>query len=130
MKEKTSPVGRKMKALVPHIIELLEREGVDTREFSIQYTPESKDIQEGIEWIYLRDDGDGECYICVTENGAAVIEHKIEDLGNHWPEGARKVFVQCEPQLALLRQLLNTQNQVLKLTNRTAKKVVYNIVNS
>lgn len=103
MKEKISPVGRKMEAIVPYIIELLERAGVDTREFSVQYSPESKDSQEGIEWMHLRDDGDSDCYVSFTENGASVIEHKIEDPSNLWPDGAR-VFMKREPQLALLRQ--------------------------
>ena len=130
MKEKTSPVGREMKAIVPYINELLQREGVDVREFSVRYFPKTKESDEGVEWMYLRDDGDGECYGCFTEDGASVVEHKLKDLGDLWPEGARAVFLRCEPQLALLRQLLNTQNQLMKLTKRSAKKVTYNIVAS
>lgn len=64
--------------------------------------------------MHMRDDGDSDCYVSFTENGASVIEHKIEDPSNLWPDGAR-AFMKREPQLALLRQLLNTQNQVLKL---------------
>lgn len=67
--------------------------------------------------MHMRDDGDSDCYVSFTENGASVIEHKIEDPSNLWPVGAR-VFMKREPQLALLRQLLNTQNQVLKLATR------------
>lgn len=44
MKEKTSPVGRRMKAIVPYII-VTGR--VDIGEFSVQYSPKSKDSQEG-----------------------------------------------------------------------------------
>jgi hypothetical protein len=130
MIETTTAVGSVMKAMALYLNELLEREGVDIREFRVQYTPKSKDSEEGIEWVFLRDEADGELYVDFTENGASVIEHKLEDLGNLWPEAARKVFLKYEPQLALLRQLLNTQNQVLKLTKKTAKKVAYNIVNS
>jgi len=130
MKKTTTPVGKSMKGIAPYINELLERAGIDIREFRVEYSPKSKGSNEGIEWIYVGDDCDGERWITFTEDGASVIEHKLEDLGNHWPEGAREVFLQCEPQLALLRQLLNTQNQMLKLTKKTATKVAYNIVNS
>lgn len=126
----TTAVGSAMKAMAVHLNELLERAGADIREFRVEYTPKSKNSDEGIEWVFIRDDGDDERYVDFTENGASVIEHKLDDLGNLWPEGAREVFLKGEPQLAVLRQLLNTQNQVLKLTKKTAKKVLYNIVNS
>lgn len=129
MKERMSPVGEKMKFVAASINEVLEQAGVDIREFSVQYFPKCKDSDEGVEWTFVRQDGNGECYVDFTENGAEVIEHKLEDLGNQWPEEARIIFLKYEPQLAVLRQLLNMQNDVLKITKKIAKMVARNMMN-
>lgn len=50
----------------------------------------------------------------------------LEDLGNLWGEAEKKIFLEFEPQLAVLRQLLNIQNRALKTTAKVAKKVAKN----